>query len=166
MKRQLLVLGCATLALGAAWANITVGPGETLDWVENPPDPSEQIDCAGGAIIYSGDDNLVVSNVFSLSAATTFSVTGAGRVRFARKFLKPADAGCLVLDASVDFGSNDSATFAYLPENAIAFTPEAAAMPWTVTTTGETGGGTFNVVATESGVSLVVGSGGSVFIVR
>ena len=88
---------CAALVSSVGWANVTIGPGDTLDWAETPPAASEQIDCAGGAIIYSGADDLVISNVFSISVETTFSITGAGKVHFARKFLKTSDAGRLLL---------------------------------------------------------------------
>ena len=118
---------CAALLSGIGLADVTVGPGDTLDWTETPPAASEQIDCAGGAIVYSGADDLVISNVFSLSAETTFSITGAGKVHFARKFLKTSDAGRLVFNTSVEFGSNDSSIAAFLPENGIAFAPDAPA---------------------------------------
>ena len=122
MPKLRLSLACALLFAGAARA-LTLGPGETLDWDAATPASSEAIEVTGGTIIFNS--SVTVNNNFYLGGEATVVINNDAMVRFAKTFYQTDPSGRLVMPCTFRFGSSDSAKFAFLPENAIAFAPDA-----------------------------------------
>ena len=121
MKKDALAL---VLALSAVACHaFTLGPGETLKWDNVTLAADEEIVANGGAIVF--DSDTVVRNVIRLGGEVEVAVNNAASVRFTKTLFRTSPTGRLVLSSSVRFGSDDSAKFAFLPENSIAFTATA-----------------------------------------
>ena len=121
MKKDALAL---VLALSAVACHaFTLGPGETLKWDNVTLAADEEIVANGGAIVF--DSDTVVRNVIRLGGEVEVAVNNAASVRFTKTLFRTSPTGRLVLPSSVRFGSDDSAKFAFLPENSIAFTATA-----------------------------------------
>ena len=111
----------AVALLGAAQAlgDVTLGPGETLNWASSAPAADETITAPGGTIVF--DSDVFVQNNFYLGGEVTVAVNNDSMVRFCKTFFQTDPSGRLVLPRTARFGSDDSAKFAFLPENSIAF---------------------------------------------
>jgi hypothetical protein len=115
----------AAVLLGAAQAlgDVTLGPGETLNWASSAPASTETITATGGTIVF--DSDATVQNNFYLGGEVTVEINNGAKVRFAKTFFQTDPSGRLVLSGSAQFGSTDSGKFAFLPENSIAFSSSA-----------------------------------------
>ena len=115
----------AVALLGAAQArgDVTLGPGETLNWASSAPAATETITATGGTIVF--DSDVFVQNNFYLGGEVSVAVNNDSMVRFCKTFFQTDPSGRLVLPRTARFGSDDSAKFAFLPENSIAFAPGA-----------------------------------------
>ena len=102
------LFAAALLAAAQTRADVTLGPGETLTWATDAPASGEAIAATGGTIEVS----VVINN--------------GATVRFTKTFYQTDPSGRLVLSGPARFGSNSNNTYAFLPENAIAFAPDAA----------------------------------------
>lgn len=127
MAATACLLACATVFA----ADITISAGDTLDWSANAPAAGDVIKASGGTILFSSD--AVVKNVFELSGSVAVEIANGAKVRFARKWLKKDPAGKVTCNAPIEFGSEDSNAYAYMPPGAIAFTPDAASVGAKVT---------------------------------
>ena len=115
----------AVALLGAlsARADVTLGPGDTLDWNANTPAATEKITATGGTIIFNSDTQ--ADNNFYLGAEVAVTVNNDSMVRFSKTFYQTDPSGRLVMPRTFRFGSSDRNKFAFLPENSIAFAPGA-----------------------------------------
>ena len=123
-KRLALAAVAAVLGVSLAHGDVTLSPGETLDWDTAAPASSESITATGGTIVFNS--NTTVENGISLGGEVTVTVNNGAAVRFAKTIIKTDPSGRLVLPCTVRFGSTDSSKSAFLPENAIAFAPGAS----------------------------------------
>ena len=116
---------CAAVLLAAAQAraDVTLGPGETLTWATDAPAADETITATGGTIVF--DANVTVAHNFYLGGEVSVVINNGATVRFTKTFYQTDPSGRLVLSGPARFGSNSSGTYAFLPENAIAFAPDA-----------------------------------------
>lgn len=113
----------AMLCASLARADITLGPGETLDWNASTPSADAKITATGGTIIFNSDTE--VGNNFYLGGEVAVTVNNDSMVRFCKTFYQTDSSGRLVMPRTFRFGSKDSNRFAFLPENSIAFTSGA-----------------------------------------
>ena len=120
--KNLLSLVCAFLLVGAGYA-LTLGPGETLVWDTDAPAANEVIEATGGTIVF--DSDVTVGHNFYLGGEVTVVINNDALVRFSKTFFQTDPSGRLVLPRTARFGSTDSAKYAFLPENSIAFAPDA-----------------------------------------
>ena len=111
----------AMLCASLARADITLGPGETLDWNASTPSADAKITATGGTIIFNSDTE--VGNNFYLGGEVAVTVNNDSMVRFCKTFYQTDSSGRLVMPRTFRFGSKDSKRFAFLPENSIAFAP-------------------------------------------
>ena len=117
------IVGAAVLGALSARADVTLGPGDTLDWNANTPAASEKITATGGTIIFNSDTQ--VDNNFYLGGEVAVTVNNDVMVRFSKTFYQTDPSGRLVMPRTFRFGSTDGNKFAFLPENSIAFAPGA-----------------------------------------
>ena len=110
------IVGAAVVGALSARADVTLGPGETLTWATDAPASGEAITATGGTIVF--DANATVAHNFYLGGEVSV-------VRFTKTFYQTDPSGRLVLSGPARFGSNNKNTYAFLPENAIAFAPDA-----------------------------------------
>ena len=103
---------------------VTLGPGETLDWDANKPTAADVVEATGGTIVFNS--SVTVANNIHLGGEVSVVINNGASVRFTKTFFKTNPSGRLVLPCAVRFGSDDSSRFAFLPENSIAFTSDAA----------------------------------------
>ena len=115
----------ALLGASQTWGDVTLGPGETLDWDTNAPASGEEITVTGGTLNFGS--SATVANVFNLQGEVTVNIADGATVRFARTFRKRSETGRMVLSGSAVFGSNSSGVYAFLPANSIAFAADAPA---------------------------------------
>ena len=128
--RNFIGIGLFAVALlGAAQAlgDVTLGPGETLDWDSNAPASGEEITVTGGTLNF--ESSVYVTNVFNLNGEVTVNIADGATVRFARTFRKRSETGRMVLSRSAEFGSNNNSVYSFLPANSIAFAADAPAQP-------------------------------------
>ena len=123
-NRLAIVAVATVLGVSLAHGDVTLSPGETLDWDENAPASSESITATGGTIVFNS--NATVPNNIYLGGEVSVTVNNGASVRFAKTFFRTDPSGRLVLPCSVRFGSTDSSKYAFLPENAIAFAAGAS----------------------------------------
>ena len=124
MAKRMLAAVAAMLGGLLAYGDVTLSPGETLDWDAEAPASSESIAATGGTIVFNSD--AAVQNTIYLGGEVTVTVNNGASVRFAKTIFQTDTSGRLVLPCSVSFGSTDSSKSAFLPENAIAFAPGAS----------------------------------------
>ena len=117
------IVGAAVLGALPARADVTLGPGDTLDWDANTPALDETITATGGTIIFNSDAE--ATNNFYLGGEVAVTVNNDSMVRFCKTFYQTDPSGRLVMPRTFRFGSRDSSKFAFLPENSIAFAPGA-----------------------------------------
>ena len=103
---------------------VTLGPGEMLDWDANKPAAADVVEATGGTIVFNS--SVTVANNIHLGGEVSVVINNGASVRFTKTFFKTNPSGRLVLPCAVRFGSDDSSKFAFLPENSIAFTSDAA----------------------------------------
>ena len=113
----------ALLGAAQARADVTLGPGDTLDWNANTPAVDETITATGGTIIFNSDT--YATNNFYLGGEVAVTVNNDAMVRFTKTFYQTDPSGRLVMPRTFRFGSADANKFAFLPENSIAFAPGA-----------------------------------------
>ena len=113
----------ALLGAAQARADVTLGPGDTLDWNANTPAATEKITATGGTIIFNSDTE--ANNNFYLGGEVAVTVNNDAMVRFCKTFYQTDPSGRLVMPRTFRFGSTDSGKYAFLPENSIAFAPGA-----------------------------------------
>ncbi len=118
------IVGAAVLGALSARADVTLGPGETLTWATDAPASGEAITATGGTIVF--DANATVAHNFYLGGEVSVVINNGATVRFTKTFYQTDPSGRLVLSGPARFGSNSNNTYAFLPENAIAFAPDAA----------------------------------------
>ena len=118
------LMAAISLATFGAWADVTLGPGETLTWATDAPASGEAITATGGTIVF--DANATVAHNFYLGGEVSVVINNGATVRFTKTFYQTDPSGRLVLSGPARFGSNSNNTYAFLPENAIAFAPDAA----------------------------------------
>ena len=118
------LFAAALLAAAQARADVTLGPGETLTWATDAPASGEAITATGGTIVF--DANATVAHNFYLGGEVSVVINNGATVRFTKTFYQTDPSGRLVLSGPARFGSNSSSAYAFLPENAIAFAPDAA----------------------------------------
>ena len=119
------VFAVALLGAVQALGDVTLGPGETLDWDTNAPASGEEITVTGGTLNF--ESSVYVTNVFNLQGEVTVNIADGATVRFVRTFRKRSETGRMVISRSVEFGSNNSGVYSFLPANSIAFAAEAPA---------------------------------------
>lgn len=117
------IVGAAVLGALSARADVTLGPGETLTWATDAPASGEAITATGGTIVF--DANATVAHNFYLGGEVSVVINNGATVRFIKTFYQTDPSGRLVLSGPARFGSNNKNTYAFLPENAIAFAPDA-----------------------------------------
>ena len=86
--RNLTGIGLFAVALlGAAQAlgDVTLGPGETLNWASSAPASTETITATGGTIVFDADTQ--VTNNFYLGGEVAVTVNNDALVRFTKTFL-------------------------------------------------------------------------------
>ena len=132
-KMKSALAACAATAL-ASGADVALGPGQTLDWRTDTPAAGDVVKASGGTLVFTGD--AVVDNVLELSGPVVADVASGATVRFAKKWLQRTADGQVTCTGPVVFGSNDGTFYAYLPPDALAFTPEALAAGARVTLRG------------------------------
>ncbi len=115
------LMAAISLATFGAWADVTLGPGETLTWATDAPAADETITATGGTIVFDADTQ--VTNNFYLGGEVAVTVNNDAMVRFTKTFYQTDPSGRLVMPRTFRFGSTDGNKFAFLPENAIAFAP-------------------------------------------
>ncbi|MBQ5794441.1 MAG: hypothetical protein IIW14_00440, partial [Kiritimatiellae bacterium] len=103
---------------------VTLGPGEMLDWDANNLAAADVVEATGGTIVFNS--SVTVANNIHLGGEVSVVINNGASVRFTKTFFKTNPSGRLVLPCAVRFGSDDSSKFAFLPENSIAFTSDAA----------------------------------------
>jgi len=113
----------ALLGAAQARADVTLGPGETLNWASSAPAADETITATGGTIVF--DSDVFVQNNFYLGGEVAVMVNNDAMVRFTKTFYQTDPSGRLVMPRTFRFGSTDGNKFAFLPENSIAFAPGA-----------------------------------------
>ena len=118
------LMAAISLATFGAWGDVTLGPGETLTWATDAPASGEAITATGGTIVF--DANATVAHNFYLGGEVSVVINNGATVRFTKTFYQTDPSGRLVLSGPARFGSNSSSAYAFLPENAIAFAPDAA----------------------------------------
>lgn len=123
-KRLALAAIAAVLGGLLTHGDVTLSPGETLDWDAVPPSSDETITATGGTIVFNSD--ATVQNNIYLGGEVTVTVNNGASVRFAKTIFQTDTYGRLVLPCTVRFGSTDSSKYAFLPENAIAFASGAS----------------------------------------
>ena len=144
------LFAAALLAAAQTRADVTLGPGETLTWATDAPASGEAITATGGTIVFDAnatvahnfylgggeaitatggtivfDANATVAHNFYLGGEVSVVINNGATVRFTKTFYQTDPSGRLVLSGPARFGSNDSNKYAFLPENAIAFAPDA-----------------------------------------
>ncbi|MBQ3806858.1 MAG: hypothetical protein II840_02765 [Kiritimatiellae bacterium] len=123
-KRLALAAVAAVLGVSLAHGDVTLSPGETLDWDASTPAADAVIEATGGTIVFNSD--ATVQNSISLGGEVTVTVNNGASVRFAKTISQTDPSGRLVLPCTVRFGSTDLSKYAFLPENAIAFAAGAS----------------------------------------
>ena len=119
------IFGAVLLGAVTMRADVTLGPGETLNWDTNAPASGEEITVTGGTLNF--ESSVYVTNVFNLQGEVTVNIADGATVRFVRTFRKRSETGRMVISRSVEFGSNNSGVYSFLPANSIAFAAEAPA---------------------------------------
>ena len=114
-------MAAISLATFGAWADVMLGPGETLTWATDAPASGEAITATGGTIVF--DANATVAHNFYLGGEVSVVINNGATVRFTKTFYQTDPSGRLVLSGPARFGSNSANTYAFIPENAIAFAP-------------------------------------------
>ena len=103
-KRLALAAVAAVLGVSLAHGDVTLSPGETLDWDAAPPSSDETITATGGTIVFNSD--ATVQNSISLGGEVTVTVNNGAAVRFAKTIIKTDPSGRLVLPCTVRFGND------------------------------------------------------------
>ena len=130
-RLRLLTLALIGAVSGGTAAEVTLAPGERLDWLADPPAAGAVVQASGGTVAFKGD--ATVGNVFELSGPVTADIASGAAVRFAGKWLRKTSDGVVTCTGPVTFGSASSSAFSYLPPESLAFTDAARAAGAAVT---------------------------------
>lgn len=125
LNRHAMATAFALGACAAFGEDIAIKPGDTFNWAAESPAGDAKIYASGGTIDYSLADGQV-SNQFTLAGPVAFNLGDGASVRFLTKWFREG-TGKMTFNGPVTFGSANSGVFAFLPEDAVAFTDEALA---------------------------------------
>ena len=116
-----LVLACLIGTVSAA--EVTLGPGETLNWPAGLTS-SDTLVASGGTIAFSAGRS-VVSNVIELTGPVSVTYASGADVWFAATIKKSDASGQLTLPGTASLGGLDAWVYAFVDEGAISFADSA-----------------------------------------